>query len=74
MHSGNGDMTDLGERFVRCFDAAMDDAGLPTTLSSALHARLHALGRRRRPGLLADGRGRPAGAAMPRWGWDGLQS
>src|SRR6201999_2667056 len=27
MHSGNGDMTDLGERFVRCFDGAMDDAG-----------------------------------------------
>jgi hemoglobin len=29
MHSGNGDMSDLGERFVRCFVLAMDDAGLP---------------------------------------------
>ncbi len=29
MHSGNGDMTDLGRRFVDCFVGAMDDAGLP---------------------------------------------
>ncbi len=29
MHSGNGDITDLGRRFVDCFVAALDDAGLP---------------------------------------------
>src|SRR3954454_16121983 len=29
MHAGNGDITDLGRRFVDCFVAAMDDAGLP---------------------------------------------
>ena len=29
MHAGNGDMTDLGRRFVVCFDQAADDAGLP---------------------------------------------
>jgi hemoglobin len=29
MHAGNGDMTDLGERFKACFARAMDDAGLP---------------------------------------------
>ncbi len=29
MHAHNGDMTDLGRRFVDCFVAAMDDAGLP---------------------------------------------
>src|SRR6185503_1477921 len=29
MHSGNGDMTDLGERFIACFALALDDAGLP---------------------------------------------
>src|SRR5262252_3499735 len=29
MHSGNGDMTDLSRRFVACFVAAADDAGLP---------------------------------------------
>src|SRR4051794_14504719 len=29
MHAGNGDMNDLGRRFVDCFVHAMDDAGLP---------------------------------------------
>ena len=29
LHAGNGDMTDLGRRFVSCFVQAMDDAGLP---------------------------------------------
>src|SRR5205807_6825777 len=29
MHAGNGDMSDLARRFVACFVAAADDAGLP---------------------------------------------
>lgn len=29
MHAGNGDMSDLARRFVDCFMAAADDAGLP---------------------------------------------
>ena len=29
LHSGNGEMGDLGRRFVDCFLAAADDAGLP---------------------------------------------
>ncbi|NKQ54640.1 oxidoreductase [Amycolatopsis sp. K13G38] len=29
MHAGNGDMSDLGRRFVECFVAAADDARLP---------------------------------------------
>ena len=29
MHAGNGDLTDLGQRFVDCFVGAIDDAGLP---------------------------------------------
>ena len=29
LHSGNGDITDLGRRFVTCFVDAADDAGLP---------------------------------------------
>lgn len=29
MHAGNGDLSDLNRRFVDCFVAAMDDAGLP---------------------------------------------
>src|SRR5205823_5722765 len=40
MHAGNGDMTDLGRRFVSCFVLAADDAGLPadTELRAALRA------------------------------------
>src|SRR5229473_4628566 len=30
LHAGNGDMSDLGHRFVECFAAAADDAGLPS--------------------------------------------
>src|SRR4051794_1838086 len=40
MHAGNGDLTDLGRRFVACFDAAADDAGLPA--DPAFRAALHA--------------------------------
>jgi hemoglobin len=29
LHAGNGNMTELGRRFVSCFVQAMDDAGLP---------------------------------------------
>jgi hemoglobin len=29
MRSGNGDMSDLGRRFVDCFVLAADDAALP---------------------------------------------
>src|SRR3954471_8786547 len=29
MHAGNGDMSDLGDRFATCFAGAMDDAELP---------------------------------------------
>lgn len=39
MHSGNGDMSDLGRRFVGCFDLAMDDAGLPD--HPAFRAAMH---------------------------------
>lgn len=29
LHAGNGDLSDLGRRFVACFVGAADDAGLP---------------------------------------------
>ncbi len=40
MHAGNGDMGDLGERFLDCFGRAVDDAGLPADpeLRAALRA------------------------------------
>jgi hemoglobin len=74
MHAGNGDMGDLGDRFVACFTAAMDDAGLPAEpeFRAALRAYMrHAVDEvlaHERPESIAPG------LPMPRWGWDGLQT
>ena len=74
MHSGNGDISDLGRRFVRCFDLAADDAGLPADpeFRAALHAYMvwavdDVLSYPEPDAVVA------AGIAMPRWGWDGQQ-
>jgi hemoglobin len=75
MHSGNGDMGDLGERFVRCFDAALDDAGLPD--DPEFRRAMHEYMCWAVDDVLAYspvGASVPAGARMPRWGWDGLES
>jgi len=75
IHAGQGAEADLGERFVACFVAAADDAELPDD-------------REFRDGLRAymewavadvidwsppERANVPAGLAMPRWGWDGLE-
>jgi hemoglobin len=75
MHSGHGDMGDLGERFLTCFDAAMDDSGLPT--DPAFRSCMHAYMRWAVDDVLsysAEDAAVAPGAAMPRWGWDGLQT
>ncbi|MEA2220118.1 MAG: hemoglobin [Solirubrobacteraceae bacterium] len=75
MHAGNGDMGDLGERFVRCFDLAADDAGLPE--DADFRAALHAYMRWAVDDVLAyspEDAVVAAGVVMPRWGWDGLQT
>jgi hemoglobin len=73
MHAGNGDMSDLGRRFVDCFVHAADDAGLPDDpeFRAALRAYMEwavaeVLSYRERGHV-------PARQAMPRWSWDGLQ-
>jgi hemoglobin len=75
MHSGNGDMTDLGRRFVECFVLAADDAGLPDDpeFRAALRTYME--------WAVADmltyspvDATVPTGMAMPRWSWDGLQA
>jgi hemoglobin len=72
MHAGNGDMTDLGRRFVDCFVRAADDAGLPADpgLRAALRAYMEwAVGdvlAHAEPGDV------PAAAPVPRWSWEGL--
>lgn len=74
MHAGNGDVGDLGERFLACFVRALDDAKLPDDpeFREAMRGYMHwavdnVLAHEEatdvRPGL-----------AMPRWGWDGLEA
>ncbi len=76
MHSGHGPHDEMDRRAVACFDQALVDVGLDAdpVLRQALHdyfawattttmARYHAS---------ADDV--PAGLAIPRWSWDGLQA
>lgn len=74
MHAGNGDITDLGRRFVDCFVAAADDAHLPADVDfrQALHDYMQWAVEQvlRYPGSASTV---PAGLPMPRWSWDGLQ-
>jgi hemoglobin len=75
MHAGNGDMTDLGRRFVECFARAADDAELPA--DPEFRAALDAYMRWAVDDVL---RFSPVGSAvapgvsMPHWSWDGLQA
>ncbi len=74
MHAGNGDMGDLGERFVRCFVAALDDANLPD--DADFRAALRAYMEWAVANVLAYSPVDaivPPGAPMPRWGWEGLE-
>jgi hemoglobin len=75
MHAGNGDMSDLGRRFVECFVNAADDAGLPDEpeFRAALRAYMEwavedvlVYGR---PGIRV-----ATGLPVPRWNWDGPQT
>ena len=75
MHAGNGDMGDLGERFVSCFARALDDAALPP--DPEFRACMQAYMRWAVDDVLSYSPVDavvPGDAAMPRWGWDGLQT
>lgn len=71
LHSGNGDMTDLGNRFVECFVLAMDDAHLPD--DPEFRGVMRAYMRAAVDQVLAHPeRGTvPANLPMPHWSWDG---
>jgi hemoglobin len=75
LHAGNGDMSDLGRRFVECFVAAADDAGLPA--DPEFRAALRAYMVWAVDDVLAysaEGSVVPSGLPMPRWSWDGPQT
>ncbi len=70
MHSGEGDLGDLGRRFLACFLAAMDDAGLPA--DPEFRAAMRAYMTAAVDEVLSYGHTPPpAGLPMPRWSWDG---
>jgi hemoglobin len=74
MHAGNGDMSDLGRRFVDCFVGAADDAGLPDdpefrdALRDYMQWAVEEVLR-----YPTDAATVPSALPMPRWSWDGLQ-
>jgi hemoglobin len=73
MHAGNGDISDLGRRFVECFVAAADDAHLPE--DPAFRAALRAYMQWAVDDVLlysAEDWVVPPGVHMPHWDWDGL--
>lgn len=71
MHAGNGDMGDLGERFLRCFVEAMDDAHLSE--DPAFRAAMRGYMRWAVDDVLSyrEKGDVPLGMAVPRYGWDG---
>jgi hemoglobin len=73
MHTGNGDMGDLGERFLGCFIGAMDDANLPA--DQEFRAAMADYMRWAVDDVLsyAEPEDVGPGKSMPHWGWDGLQ-
>ena len=74
MHSGNGGLTDLNQRFVDCFVAAFDDAGVPadpelrTSLRSYMEWAVQEFDR-----YPADASAVPANLPVPRWSWTGAE-
>ena len=72
MHAGNGPMDDLGDRFVACFVAALDDAGLPEDPAFRQAMRDYMRWAVDNVLLYAPvGAVVPTGAVTPRWGWNG---
>lgn len=75
LHARTQADADLGTRFVRCFVAALDDAGLPPDkeLRAALRAYMEWAVRDVMSYAPADAVV-PAGRPVPRWTWGGLQA
>jgi hemoglobin len=74
MHSANGDMSDLGRRFVDCFVQAADDAGLPAdpdfrgALRSYMVWAVADVLAHPEPDQV------PAAVPVPHWSWGGLST
>jgi hemoglobin len=73
IHAGQGAEADLGDRFVRCFVQAADDAGLPDDPEFRLGLRSY-MEWAVRDVLAYSPRGSsvPSDTVVPRWSWEGL--
>lgn len=73
LHAGEGELEDLGRRFLECFILAADDAGLPA--DPEFRAALRAYMEWAVAQVLSypDDKAKvPQGLPMPHWSWDGL--
>jgi hemoglobin len=73
IHAHNGAESDLGDRFVTCFVAALDDADLPA--DPEFRAAMRAYMEWAVADVMAYAPSDsvvPSEAAVPRWSWDGL--
>ncbi|HVF32323.1 MAG TPA: hypothetical protein VM933_04725 [Acidimicrobiales bacterium] len=73
IHAGNRAPAEMGERFLACFLAAIDDAGLPDApaLRDALRDYM-TWAVAEVDGYWEPGRSVADGLPTPRWSWDGL--
>jgi hemoglobin len=74
IHAGTNAEEDLGERFIRCFAQAADDAGLPQ--DAGFRATLRSYMRWAVGEVMSyapHGSEPPTGLPVPRWSWDGLE-
>lgn len=74
IHAGTDAEADLGERFIRCFVQAADDAGLPEDpeLRAALRSYM-TWAVSEVMSYAPAGTQTPPGLPLPHWSWDGLQ-
>jgi hemoglobin len=72
VHAGQGAGQDLGDRFVRCFTQAADDAGLPedAQFRAALRSYME-WAVREVVSYSPSGARVPAELPVPRWSWNG---
>jgi hemoglobin len=75
MHSGNGAHEDMDRRAIACFDLAMDDVGIDRgdALRQVLHDYFAWATWTTMAAFPESSDDVPAGLAIPRWSWEGLQ-
>lgn len=73
IHSGNGEHDEMNHRAVACFDAALEDVGLPDQhLAQALHDYFEWATWTTMDRYHESPDDVPDGLQMPRWSWNGL--